>query len=144
MLKKSLLHWRLMVWAINPAGDSLFTQNNDNLSLLEVNNISLVVLLVKKKKKKCYQFKIRRQHTKVADSFGLCLRYSLWFNKDCLLIFSSKLSFSPKRIIDHWYHSREQNPNHQLERNMAQQRTVTNFHQRLRSKINVHLKSQGI
>lgn len=39
-----------MVWAINPAGDSLFTQN-DNLSLLEVNNISLVVLLVKKKKK---------------------------------------------------------------------------------------------
>lgn len=40
-----------MVWAINPAGDSLFTQNNDNLSLLEVNNISLVVLLVKKKKK---------------------------------------------------------------------------------------------
>lgn len=38
-----------MVWAINPAGDSLFTQN-DNSSLLEVNNISLVVLLVKKKK----------------------------------------------------------------------------------------------
>lgn len=39
-----------MVWATNPAGDSLFTQNNENLTLLEVNNISLVVLLVKKKK----------------------------------------------------------------------------------------------
>lgn len=58
-----------MVWAINPAGDSLFTQN-DNSSLLEVNNISLVVLLVKKNESK---FKIW-QHTKVADSFGLCLR----------------------------------------------------------------------
>lgn len=48
--KKFLLHQRLMVWAIDLTGDSFFTQNNDNLSVLKVNNISLVVLLVKKKK----------------------------------------------------------------------------------------------
>lgn len=75
MSKKSLLlHW-FMVWAINPAGDSLFTQN-DNLSLLEMSNISLVVSLVKKKKES--EFKIRWQHTKVADSFGLCLRDTVY------------------------------------------------------------------
>lgn len=39
-----------MVRAVNPTGDSLFTQKNYNPSLLEVNNISLVVLLVEKKK----------------------------------------------------------------------------------------------
>ena len=59
-----------MVWAISHTGDSLFTQNNDKLSLLEVNNICLVVLWVKKK--------IRAQNMiathKVADGFGLCVR----------------------------------------------------------------------
>lgn len=40
-----------MVWAISHTGDSLLTRNNGNLSRLEVNNISLVVLLVKKENK---------------------------------------------------------------------------------------------
>lgn len=49
-----------MVRAINPKGDSLFTQKNYNSSLLEVNNNSLVVLLVEKpnqtkQKKKQFQ-----------------------------------------------------------------------------------------
>lgn len=47
-----------MVWAINHTGDSLLTQNNGNLSHLEENNISLVVLLVKKEEEKRYKFKI--------------------------------------------------------------------------------------
>lgn len=50
MLKESSLHWRLTAWAINPTADSLFTQKNYNSSLLEVNNIFLVVLLLQKKK----------------------------------------------------------------------------------------------
>lgn len=41
-----------MVPAINCTGDCLFTQINGTLSLLEKNNISLVVLLVKKTKTK--------------------------------------------------------------------------------------------
>ena len=61
-----------MVWAISHTGGSLFTQNNDNLSLLEVSNISLVVLLVKKKKK--IQVQNMMATHKVADSFGLCVR----------------------------------------------------------------------
>lgn len=58
--------------ATNPAGDSLSTQN-DSSSLLEVNIISVVVLLVNER----YKFKKRWQHTKVVNSFGLCLRGTL-------------------------------------------------------------------
>lgn len=51
-VKEIFIILKNMVPAINCTGDNLCTQNNGNLSLLEVNNISLVVLLVKKNNNK--------------------------------------------------------------------------------------------
>lgn len=118
MLKESLLHWRLTVQAINPAGDSLFTQN-DNSSLLEVYIISVVVLLVKER----HVFQIWWQHTKVASSFGLCPRGTLCsLTKPGFESSVQKHPSFPKVWLPNGYHSREQNPNRQRERDMAQQR----------------------
>lgn len=61
-----------MVWAISHTGDSLLTWNNGNLSRLEVNNISLVVLLVKKENKQSSKYDGNTK--KLTDSFGLSLR----------------------------------------------------------------------
>lgn len=108
MLKESLLHWRLMVQAINPAGDSLFTQNN-NSSLLEVYIISVVVLLVKER----HMFKIWWQRTKVSGSFGLCQRGTLYsLTKPGFESLVQKYTSFPKVWLPNWYYSREQHPNH--------------------------------